>query len=215
MKFFLLVLTLFVASTIASYGVDLAEAVSLDTLVCLCQMGFANFFIFRAWQSLGRFDPNAHQNYLNAKDCGWTTKNLYAYFYPCLSCGDPAGQVSSFWSSIQSNNMELGRVFFDIEGYWNDFASNRVFFETLINKQRELGFSAGIYTSYYMWSIIFDLSYTFSYASEYPLWYAHYDWVDNFSDFTAFGGWTTPYMKQYAGEAITCDFDVDYNYIAY
>ena len=209
-----IVFTLFIATTLASYGVDLANAVSVDTLVCLCELGFANFFIFRSWQSLGRFDPNAHQNYLNAKETGWSTKNLYAYFYPCVSCGDPAGQVKTFWSNIQSNNMELGRVFFDIEGSWSDSSSNKAFFESLISQQRSLGFSAGIYSSYYQWESIFGLSYKFQYASEYPLWYAHYDWVENFSDFDAFGGWTTPYMKQYAGEAITCNFDVDYNYRA-
>ena len=195
-----------------TYGVDLANAVSVDTLSCIASMGFSDYFIFRSWQSLGRFDPNAHQNYLNAQAVGFTPSNTDCYFYPCLSCGDIAGQVTSFWSQIEENNMNVNRVWFDVEGYWNDFASNRVFFETMINKQRSIGFVAGIYTSYYMWSIIFDLSYTFSYASEYKLWYAHYDWVENFSDFDAFGGWTYPYMKQYAGEDYTCDFDVDYNY---
>ena len=204
--------TLFIASSIASYGVDLANAVSVDTLVCLCQLGFANFFIFRAYQSLGQFDPNAYQNYLNAKETGWTTKNLYSYFYPCLSCGDPEGQVADYWNNIQANGMELGRTFFDIEGNWYDSASNKAFFESLINKQRALGFAVGIYSSYYQWESIFGLDYTFKYASEYPLWYAHYDSWDSFGDFDAFAGWSYPYMKQYNGDMWTCNFDVDYNY---
>ena len=29
-----------------------------------------------------------------------------------------------------------------------------------------------------------------------PLWYAHYDNIPSFSDFSSFGGWTTPYAKQ-------------------
>jgi hypothetical protein len=32
---------------------------------------------------------------------------------------------------------------------------------------------------------------------DHPLWYAHYDGVQNFSDFKPFGGWTKPYAKQF------------------
>lgn len=214
MKFVLL--ALFVASSLAaSYGVDVYSALSVDTMVCLCEKGFSNFFIFRAWRSVGKFDTAAPTNYKNAKETGWSTKNLYAYFYPCYSCGNAGGQVSTFWSEVQSNNMELGKVFFDIEGSWSSStSSNKKFFEALITKQRELGFSAGIYSSYYQWENIFGLSYKFQYASEYPMWYAHYDNVKSFSDFDAFGGWSSPYMKQYAGDVTACSTDVDYNYRA-
>ena len=110
MKFILL--ALFVATSLAaSYGVDVYSALSVDTMVCLCEKGFSNFFIFRAWRSVGKFDTAAPTNYKNAKETGWSTKNLYAYFYPCYSCGKAGGQVSTFWSEVQSNKMELGKVF--------------------------------------------------------------------------------------------------------
>ena len=45
-----------------------------------------------------------------------------------------------------------------------------------------------------------------------PLWYAHYDNKPSFSDFSSFGGWTTPYAKQYQGDYTLCGFDVDLDY---
>jgi hypothetical protein len=45
-----------------------------------------------------------------------------------------------------------------------------------------------------------------------PLWYAHYDGKASFSDFSSFGGWKTPYAKQYMGDYTLCSFDVDLNY---
>ena len=49
--------------------------------------------------------------------------------------------------------------------------------------QSALGFSAGIYSSYYQWESIFGLDYTFQYAGEYPLWYAHYELRTSVGDF--------------------------------
>jgi len=34
--------------------------------------------------------------------------------------------------------------------------------------------------------------------------YAHYDNKASFSDFTKFGGWTSPHAKQYAGGVTRC-----------
>ena len=45
-----------------------------------------------------------------------------------------------------------------------------------------------------------------------PLWYAHYDSKPDFSDFTPFGGWSSPAYKQYAGTTSVCGMGVDLNY---
>ena len=42
--------------------------------------------------------------------------------------------------------------------------------------------------------------------------YAHYDNLPSFSDFTAFGGWSTPAIKQYMGDKTSCGVGVDYNW---
>ena len=42
--------------------------------------------------------------------------------------------------------------------------------------------------------------------------YAHYDGNPSFSDFSAFGGWGKPNIKQYVGDAGLCGADVDKNW---
>jgi hypothetical protein len=48
--------------------------------------------------------------------------------------------------------------------------------------------------------------------SKYPLWYPHYDSNPSFSDWYSFGGWSTPAIKQYAGDVSFCSAGVDKNY---
>jgi hypothetical protein len=45
-----------------------------------------------------------------------------------------------------------------------------------------------------------------------PCRYAHYDNNPSFSDFTAFGGWKSPAMKQYIGDGTSCGVGVDYDW---
>lgn len=45
-----------------------------------------------------------------------------------------------------------------------------------------------------------------------PLWYAHYDNVPSFTDYKAFGGWTTPTVKQYKGTTASCGASIDLNF---
>lgn len=51
-----------------------------------------------------------------------------------------------------------------------------------------------------------------SVATGHNLWYAHYDGVANFNDFSPFSGWSKPSMKQFAGDTTVCGLDVDKNY---
>ncbi|EKE40623.1 hypothetical protein ENUP19_0315G0012 [Entamoeba nuttalli] len=197
----------------ASYGVDIAESISTSSIKCLRDLGFNSFFIFRAWRSLGSFDPNAKSINENALAAGFSAKHIDAYFYPCFSCGDPAGQVKSFWNQVTSKKLKFERLWFDIEGTWSSSkSSNRKFFESLTNEAAAIGIKSGIYASYYNWEDIVGLDYKFSRAGSWPIWYPHYDGKKTFSDFKSFGGWTSPYMKQYNGDMTACSHDVDYNY---
>lgn len=63
-----------------------------------------------------------------------------------------------------------------------------------------------------MWQSIFGSKTACASVGNYNLWYAHYDNVVSFSDFSAFGGWTKPAMKQFAGDVTVCGLDVDKNY---
>lgn len=66
-----------------------------------------------------------------------------------------------------------------------------------------------------MWQSIFGSFTACHTVASHPLWYAHYDDKQTFSDFAAFGGWTKPHMKQYKGDTTLCGAGVDKNYVAW
>jgi GH25 family lysozyme M1 (1,4-beta-N-acetylmuramidase) len=76
------------------------------------------------------------------------------------------------------------------------------------------GRAVGIYASAFMWNQIMGNKDSCTNFNAYPLWYAHYDGKESFDDWAAgkFGGWTTPTIKQYAGSAVVCSFEVDLSY---
>lgn len=50
--------------------------------------------------------------------------------------------------------------------------------------------------------------------AKYPLWYAHYDGKENFDDWptSKFANWTTPTLKQFAGDSVLCGYKLDLSY---
>jgi hypothetical protein len=72
------------------------------------------------------------------------------------------------------------------------------------------GVNPGVYVSEYMWSSIVGSS--CSSASSHALWYPHYDGSPSFSDYTPFGGWSKPAIKQYAGSSSDCGAGIDSNW---
>lgn len=65
-----------------------------------------------------------------------------------------------------------------------------------------------------MWIQILGAADKCSIFTTIPIWYAHYDKVQNFDDWATnpFGGWTVPTLKQYAGDSKVCGFGVDLSY---
>lgn len=70
----------------------------------------------------------------------------------------------------------------------------------------------GIYATAYMWQTIMGSRTGCPGVSKFQLWYAHYDNSASFSDFSAFGGWTKPNIKQYKGDTTLCGAGVDLNF---
>lgn len=63
-----------------------------------------------------------------------------------------------------------------------------------------------------MWTQIFGSKTACPSVGTVPLWYAHYDKSPSFSDFTSFGGWSKPTIKQFEGDITVCGADLDKNY---
>lgn len=141
--------------------------------------------------------------------------------FPCPTCSATASSqlktLLSYLNTTCDAGSWTGRIWLDIEGkeYWTTTSANKAWYEELVNSCKTYGTRCGVYTSSSQWSSIFG-SATYSYGSDLPLWYAHYDNNPSFSDFAPFGGWITPYAKQYAGDVTLCSgFDVDKDYAPY
>jgi hypothetical protein len=113
-------------------------------------------------------------------------------------------------------------------GWSSDQSSNCRFIGELLDAATAAGRKAGVYASQcvwgcpraclhvltrarrYMWSSIPGSGCTS--AAKYPLWYAHYDFKQTFSDFVPFGGWTKPNVKQYSDRGSACGVSADLNW---
>mmetsp|Transcript_6561 Transcript_6561/g.19919 ORF Transcript_6561/g.19919 Transcript_6561/m.19919 type:complete len:226 (+) Transcript_6561:78-755(+) len=208
---FLTVVSCFFSPVSATSGVDVSEACLPSGWSCLKSKGY-DFAVVRAWRSNGAPDTNAPHTIYNAWDGGMA--HVDVYLFPCTSCGDPAGQMKSAIQYLQSYNCKWGTTWLDIEGpgqYWgSNQAANQQFFESMAQELESLGMTVGVYTSASQWEPIMGSSYTG--GSRYPLWYAHYDNNPSFSDFQAFGGWSSPAIKQYQGNVNLCGCGTDLNW---
>lgn len=196
-------------------GVDISTLVSASSASCFVSSGISSVTP-RGYRSTGSVDPNVCSSIAAASNSGVAHRDTY--MFPCPTCSKSAAtQMQEMISFINSNCKSTfnGRVWLDIEGsqYWKgDSSANREWYQELVDACNNQASSCGIYSSKVQWEGIMG-SDSYAYGSNLPLWYAHYDGKADFSDFTAFGGWTKPYAKQYAGTTTLCSMGVDMNYI--
>ena len=194
-----------ISLSFCTLGVDFSTALSVSTLQCLHNQGYT-FAIPRGYCSYGAIDPNVNSNIANAKAAGFAYVD--AYIFPCVSCGNAAGQIDTFVNSVHG----YGMAWYDVEIYkWSSSQeANREFILAGTNQLKAKGVKPGIYTSLYNWETICGK--TWSGVSSLALWYAHYDNNPSFSDFSSYGGWSKPSIKQYAGDKTVCGAGVDLNF---
>jgi len=200
----------------SNYGVDVSTAVSASTFQCMKSSSPSyNWVVVRAYRSSGSVDPNACTTLNNARTAGISA--LDAYIFPCPTCTTTgAFQVAATVSNLRScaSSSWSGFLWLDIEGtqYWSTSTStNQAFFQSMVSGCSTAGIRCGVYTSSSQWSPIMG---TYSGGSTMKLWYPRYQTPPqaNFNDFTAFGGWSTPYAKQYVGDTTLCSTGVDLNW---
>jgi len=193
----------------ATVGVDISQSSTISAFQCLASSGYT-FAIIRCYESTGQPDTNGPHSVYNAWDGGMS--HVDVYIFPCPTCGDGAGQATAAIQYLQSYNAKWGTVWLDIEGpqYWySDTGSNQAFFNDLVSGAQSAGATVGVYTSESQWVPIMG---DWNGGSSFPLWYAHYDDYQSFNDFSAFGGWSSPSMKQFEGDATLCGLGVDVNW---
>lgn len=198
-------------------GGDVCSYSASSAWSCAAQAGWS-FMIVRSYCSYGAPDPNAGPTIQAAKAGGIGTTDVY--HFPCAG-GDPTQQVQDDVNGVGSGN--FGTLWFDIEtnpspncGWSGDTSSNCDFLQSMITAGQSLGISMGVYASSYMWSSIMG-DCTAGADSGLPVWYAHYDDTRSFDDFSPFGGWSTPSMKQYNDNSAIgsgCGISADADYVA-
>jgi len=213
------------AVAFATTGVDVSALTSASSWSCVKGYGYS-FAIPRVYKSTGAVDSNGPTNINSAWSAGMA--HVDGYIFPCYSCGNAAGQMDAtinylaqhvsvegldgFKSSNATVGATVGMLWIDVEGtqYWSSSTTNNINFITAMAAQgKARGVSIGVYTSSSQWTPITGGS---TAMKSYPLWYAHYDSNPSFSDFSAFGGWTKPAIKQYSGDQSFCSAGWDKNF---
>ena len=209
----LLIATVLLASVaFATDGGDVSEYYDSATFSC-CKNNGWDFVIVRSYCSFGGVDNNAPNTLAAARAAGLPYRDIY--HFPCTSVA-ASTQIADDYNHIGAGN--FGMMWFDIEtnpspgcGWSGDQASNCNFLGELISAGHSHGIHMGVYASTYMWgSIMGDCS--VGAANGLALWYAHYDYTRSFSDFSPFGGWSRPAMKQYNDAVGICGINADANW---
>ncbi len=116
-----------------------------------------------------------------------------AYVYMLLD-GDVDARVRRADALLDGH--EIGRLWIDAEDTTSGLTPTDVVakLQTAINTAISLNHKTGIYTGSWWWKPYTNNSKAFRF---YPLWYAHYNDKATLDDYTPFGGWARPHMKQY------------------
>lgn len=201
-------------SALCTTGVDVSQLYSTSTYSCMKSQG-TSFVIVRGYKSSGTVDSYAVANLKNARSAG--IKYVDVYMFPCRG-KNATTQVNQMMAAI--NGSFYGMVWLDVETNpssgcsWSGYSatSNCGYVQELVSAVKANGKAVGIYSSSSMWQTIMGSRYGCKNVASQPLWYAHYDNTQSFSDFQAFGGWTKPTMKQYKGDTTLCGASVDMDY---
>jgi len=192
---------------LATIGVDMSSGLSTSTnWGCLAQNGY-QFAIIQTWQGGYGFNNGIAGAIAASKAAGFLHTDVYIFMCPnCGGNGNPEAVVTTVVNAIQGQ--PYGMIWFDIEqctDCWFDADTNANYIARAANQAVSMGQHIGFYSSEYEWSQTMGGHTDFA---GYPLWYAHWDGVQSFSDgLYQFGGWTSPAIKQYADSGPCCSVD--------
>eukprot|EP01091_Cochliopodium_minus_P000511 TRINITY_DN10467_c0_g1_i1.p1 TRINITY_DN10467_c0_g1~~TRINITY_DN10467_c0_g1_i1.p1 ORF type:complete len:232 (+),score=52.02 TRINITY_DN10467_c0_g1_i1:36-698(+) len=216
MKAFILIVFALLAIAYAQYpstvyGVDVSTYVTQTGFSCLVSKNLT-FTIVRGYESVGQVDSNVVPTVANAWAGGMS--HVDVYMFPCPTCSESAtNQFQDLYNYLRQNGVQYGQIWLDIEGpqYWSSSISyNQNFFSELVAAGQNNGVNLGVYSSRSQWEPIFGGGFTA--GSSLPLWYADYDGVPDFDDFSSFGGWSSPAMKQFSDAGAKCGVSYDINW---
>lgn len=185
-------------------GIDVAGLVNASAWACIAAAS-VDWTATRAWHSYGAFDKNAIANLGGAVSAGIPSNDVY--LFPCPT-KDASQQASDMLKALGSNFS--GKVWIDVEYNpspgcsWSSISTGCVFLRETVATIQQQGVGVGVYSSHYDWNNTVGLDCQLQGEYDLSLWYAHYDGVaTSCSDFTPFGGWSAPVMKQFTDKPST------------
>jgi GH25 family lysozyme M1 (1,4-beta-N-acetylmuramidase) len=203
-------------SVYSATGVDMSGSIcasmTLDTWKCLRSQGHT-FAVIQAVE--GGYGINQHlsQCYKDAKTAGFERVDVYAFVCPRCSgqanAATIANELADYMTKIGLDNSVT--IWSDVEQCTNcwetDLSQNAAYVKSFMDALTAKGRAVGVYTNNHEASITIG-----THALGGPLWYAHYDGKESFSDFVPFNGWTKPEAKQFQGTTSVCGTSVDYSW---
>ncbi len=165
--------------------------------------------VIQLWRSRGI--PNVYAPYQvhACREAG--IDDIQFYMFPDAKM-DVEEQVLDMLAFMKDNGIDGGRMMWiDIEApslFKPTCAENVKFLKDIIaSLEKHYDGPIGIYASHYQWKPIMCGNTEFT---KYPLWWPHYDSnPDMMHNWSSFGGWAKPVMKQYNGDKVVCGQDVD------
>lgn len=136
--------------------------------------------------------------------------------FPCRGKSASA-QVDELIEKIPADLYET--VWVDVEtnpssgcSWGTDYAANCDYLVEVLNRLNYYKKKVGIYTVTVFWDRILGGRLACPKAASVMLWYARYDNLPQFTDYTQISAWITPAMKQYSGDVTVCGVDTDKNF---
>lgn len=207
------------------YGVDVSAATSAEAWACLRINNRVTYGLIRCYRSVGSVDPNCGATLEAASSAG--IEHLDVYHFPTLDRPADtqvrdvfeilaqAPRVRTFWLDVETSSGNPSR--------WSEDPSvNRAFIEQALETAREEAASKGldsmafgVYTGRTSWrDVVGDVTIQeLAPEGDTPtLWWPRYDDQPHLDDWSAFGGWDTPILKQWNPNQDSCGAAFDANW---
>ena len=203
------------------YGIYSESIITKAGIDCLSNLGFTDFFVHTGYygdydddknETVNRFTYAKNVNEY-ALEAGFSSTTIEITFKLCYECDNYLQQIETFLEKAKEENLHFEILWFVIDQSWgNNQRANRMILTTLANSLHCVDYYCGIKTSFNDWGYVFGDMYTFPKTSSWYLWYTSIDYRRDFKNFESFGGWNTPYMKEFKTEVNICGHMISYNF---
>eukprot|EP01121_Diplochlamys_sp_Union-15-3_P003592 TRINITY_DN13531_c0_g1_i3.p1 TRINITY_DN13531_c0_g1~~TRINITY_DN13531_c0_g1_i3.p1 ORF type:complete len:224 (+),score=25.90 TRINITY_DN13531_c0_g1_i3:38-709(+) len=212
----LLLVSLIIVICSASNGLDMSNDVcnSLTQSDWNCLVKQHNFTIIEGIRGGYGITKAISTCVSQARAAQFKYVDLYIWMCPnCEGNNPPSNLINQLISTVGANN--FGMVWLDIEACDNDPSCwstpqvNLDFIRSMANAIKSAGKPVGIYSTPWEWRTLGLTGLGVTEFKNLPLWYANPDGTENFNDFSSFGGWTVPAIKQYSWTGAYCGVSYD------